>query len=160
MSLFLHTSTRLYTDVRKAYTRFTKVEELEKWFAQDIQETPSVGQSLSGTFEELDKNFSNLTYSALNKEENIRFSCPFNLVENDSNNDNYEVEIKFMQCTSETYYCTEIHLMQYGFDDTEESIHARTVYLEFWKNKLDVLRELINKDWVIQDSELTLRCFK
>ncbi len=53
MSLFLHTSTRLYTDVRKTYTRFTKAEELEKWFAQEIQGTPSLGESLSGRFEEL-----------------------------------------------------------------------------------------------------------
>lgn len=158
MSHFLHTSMRLYSDVRRAYKRFTNVEELEKWFGSEIQGDIEEGATLKGILTELEKPFK-IVYTTLEKETSIVFDFTAHLSDEVSNDDPYEVELRFMQCTSDTYYCTEIHLMQYGFDDTETSLKEREIYLEFWKEKLEVLRKMINKDWVIQDSELTLKCF-
>ncbi len=55
--------------------------------------------------------------------------------------------INFMQCTYKTEYCTEIHII-HEIDDKDMSL--------FWDMKLDDLRRIFNKDWIIQDEELTL----
>lgn len=160
MSQFLHTSIRLNSDLRRAYNRFTKPEELEKWFAEKVEGSIEINEKILCYFKELSEVAVNIQFTALNFKESIRFYFPLELQENDAQIDSYEVEIKFMMCTSETEYCTEIHLMQYGFKDTEASRLIRQKHLEFWKEKLEKLRFLVNGNWVIKDSELTLRCLK
>lgn len=162
MSRFLHTSIRLNCDLRKAYRLFTVNAELEKWFAKELVGNISENQSISGYFPEYDQKFENLKFESVISKETIQFRFPVQLTDQVSISDTQEftVEIKFMQCTSETEYCTEIHLMQHGFKDSDESTEIRNIYLEFWKKKLENLRQMVNDNWVIQDSELTLRCLQ
>ncbi len=61
--------------------------------------------------------------------------------------ENSFLRIHFMQCTYKTEYCTEIHII-HETDDEEISL--------FWDDKLDKLRRIFNRDWIIQDEELTL----
>jgi len=162
MSRFLHTSMRLNSDLRKAYRLFTLTEELEKWFAKEIKGSLADNEPLSGTFTELKLQFDNLTVESTVPKEFIKFKFPVLLTDQVSLElaNEFLVEIKFMQCTTDTEYCTEIHLMQHGFGDTEESTQIREIYLNFWKTKLETLREMVNGSWVIKDSELTLKCLQ
>lgn len=157
MSHFLHTSVRLYSDVRKAYKRFTVTDELNKWFSTEIQGSVNEGNTVNGLLAQQNVLFQ-ITYKALEREASMVFDFSAPLADAEARPEPYQVEIRFMQCTSDTYYCTEIHLMQYGFEDTEQSLKAREIYRTFWEEKLETLRQMINRDWVIQDSELTLKC--
>ena len=65
------------------------------------------------------------------------------------------VEVYFMPCTSETDYCTEIHVMHHDLSDEDQLF-----YKGFWQRKLNELRQLCNGDWVIEDRDLSLSALK
>lgn len=70
------------------------------------------------------------------------------------------VEIRSMKCTSLTEYCSEIHVMQSGFDETPEDEGLRDAYSALWQEKLDSLRRLVNGNWIIEDRDLTMDVFR
>lgn len=69
-----------------------------------------------------------------------------------------EVELRIMSATSETEYCTELHILHKNLETLNEEQVA--VYKDFWKQILEKMRKSVNGDWIIKDSELTLDCFK
>lgn len=69
-----------------------------------------------------------------------------------------EVELRIMSATSETEYCTELHIVHKNLETLSEEEVA--IYKVFWKNILEDMRKSVNGDWIIKDSELTFDCFK
>ncbi len=66
-----------------------------------------------------------------------------------------DCQFHVMRCTSETEFCTEVHLMTMVSNAEEaEAIDA------FSKALLEELRISYNKAWVIKDSELNASIFK
>ena len=66
-----------------------------------------------------------------------------------------ECQFHLMRCTSETEYCTEVHLLSMVSNESEvEAIDA------FSKALLEELRVSYNKTWVIGDNELNASIFK
>lgn len=67
------------------------------------------------------------------------------------------IEIYFMMCGPRTEYCTEIHLKYDGFDFLNDEYNINE---KFWEEKLEGLRKIINKDWVILDEDVSNPYFK
>ncbi len=65
------------------------------------------------------------------------------------------VEVYFMPCTSETEYCTEIHVMHHDLSEDNKAW-----FKGFWQSKLNDLRQLCNDDWVIEDKDFCLSVLK
>ncbi len=72
----------------------------------------------------------------------------------------FPVEIQLMKCTSQTEYCSEIHVLQHGFEASEAGDQLRSQYLDLWRLKLEALRHTVNGKWIIEDKDLSLDIFK
>lgn len=155
MSKFLHTSVRLYSDLGRAYRSFTKTEQLSRWLAKDAAVTSTDTLTLREVCTESVSWVWEITESE--RERILKANCTDCLHSDGAIT--YQLEIRFMKCTSLTEYCTEIHVLQYGFSDDEAGEEARAGYYTLWTEKLEALRRLINGNWIIQDRDLTLDVF-
>lgn len=157
MNRFMHTSIRLNTDLGRATRFFSKPDQMVRWLCSDA-EAVSDGSafSLSGVIASEDHWHWHI--ETIEREKCITVRCT-DLLQSDSIAE-FPLEIKLMKCTSLTEYCTEIHVLQYSFEDSEAGDTLRAQYLEFWRMKLEALRALVNGKWIIEDKDLTLDLFK
>ncbi|MBN2897465.1 MAG: SRPBCC domain-containing protein [Clostridia bacterium] len=157
MAKFLHEGTRLYTHTTRAYKLFTNEKEIAKWhegpFVIDFSEGGIFDIAISTGDQTIRS--AGTCYRSYERESLILLDwkddyCFSNRVSS--------VEIRIMSATSETEYCTEIHVLHQGLDDLDEA--QLTAYKAFWKGILGKMHQLINRGWFISDAELTLDCFK
>jgi len=67
----------------------------------------------------------------------------------------FDLRIQLMPCKSDTEYCSELHLM---FKHSERHLteDESKFYAEYFELMFEGLRKYQNKDWVIQDSDLSM----
>lgn len=157
MNRFMHTSIRLNTDLGRAARFFSKPDQIVRWLCSDAETAPD-GSALflSGAIAPGDHWQWHI--ETIEREKCITVRCT-DLLQLDSTTE-FPLEIKLMKCTSLTEYCTEIHVLQHGFEDSEAGDTLRARYLAFWRMKLEALRALVNGKWMIEDKDLTLDLFK
>lgn len=157
MIRFLHEVTRLYTHTTRAYKIFTNEKELSKWHDEAYQVDFSVGGAFEVTQNVNKQKIRSIgsTFEAFEREALlvIKWKDDFCFQSEGSS-----VEIRIMSATSETEYCTEIHVVHKGLEQLEDEVV--NIYIMFWRQLLESVRQSVNGDWIIQDSELTLDCFK
>jgi len=157
MIRFLHEGTRLYTHTTRAYRMFTQEKEMKKWHDEPFEMSFSEGGifEIKGMVNDQLIVSKGTRFKSYEREVLIKFDWKDNFCFKDHI---AEVEVRIMSATSETEYCTEIHVMHKGLDAlSEEQV---SIYKVFWKDTLERMRRSVNGDWVITDSELTLDCFK
>lgn len=143
MKKFIHQSTRVNSEIFMAYQMFTKKEKIELWLCDEA--------TVADDHYELQMNDEKFSFNnrgsrilSKNRDEKIVIEWHDEGVS--------EVEINFMQCSSRTKFCTEIHVLHKGLSTVEQ----QQFYQQFWQEALDTLRYYYNKDWVITDRDLTL----
>ena len=160
MSKFIHQSVRLNTSITQAMRCFLIENEVSKWLGK----VNSIENKVGGTYH-IDLTYGNETWESktkiLEKEFEKIIKLNFNVPDRfkQAFTDSL-VEINFMLGTSDTEYCTEIHVLHKGLKDDELSVEAKNFFNEFWKDKLNILREQYNGDWVIEDKDLVLSVLK
>ena len=155
MEKFVHESVRLSCDLNRAMRMFLIQSLAEKWLG-DVK----IENKIGGTFQfkmiidqnEIEIEDAEILEKKIERFIKIRVKVPKQF-ENFFLEENSIIEINFMQGTSRTEFCTEIHLLQKGFKD-EESDKIRYDFGMYWANKLELLRQEINGDWVIEDRDL------
>jgi len=157
MDRFVHTSVRLNTDLGRATRFFTQPDQMIRWLCREIEVSPDKTEyDLSGIDDS--ENRWKWRFKVIEREKNIMLQCSdFLRPEEDLW---FPVEIRLMKCTSLTEYCSEIHVLQHGFEATEAGDQLRSQYLEFWRLKLEALRFAVNGKWIIEDKDLSLDMFK
>lgn len=157
MDRFLHTSIRLRTDLGRATRFFIKPDQLMRWLCDQA--------ALSAKGTEMQLSAVNTAEDCwvweieeIDREKRITILCSDILQQGSTHR--FPLEIRLMKCTSVTEYCSEIHLLQHGFEDTEAGNSLRAQYLNLWETKLEALRALVNGKWIIEDKDLTLDLFK
>lgn len=145
MEKFVHQSTRLYCDLLQAYRMFTIEEKMKKWLSDDISIN---GKNIKIVIDHNQLNINTKGSKILSKETEKK--VVINWKEESKNIDSI-LEINFMNCSPRAVNCVEIHLLHKDLD--AEYIEY---YNKFWKKALDLLRYSFNKEWVIQDGDLTL----
>ncbi len=157
MDKFLHTSVRLNTDLGRATRFFTHPDQLQRWFCEKADLSPDGKEMKLGSISMPDDSWTWL-FESVQRERHILLTCPdlFHKIENGS----FAVEVQLMKCTSLTEYCSEIHILQRGFDASAEADALRACYGELWTQKLEALRTLVNGKWIIEDRDLTLEIFR
>jgi uncharacterized protein YndB with AHSA1/START domain len=157
MIRFIHEGTRLYTHTTRAYRLFTQAKEIEKWHkeAYEIEFAQGGVFEISGMGNGQVIRSRGTTFASYEREAliNLEWQDDFCFKETST-----QVEVRIMSATSETEYCTEIHVLHKGLDALSDDEAA--IYKAFWKDVLERMRRSVNGDWVISDSELTLDCFK
>ncbi|GAB6107002.1 hypothetical protein [Fusibacter bizertensis] len=123
---FLRFQTRINTDIYGAFRMLTKVEKISKW-------TQVSAEYMEST-----------PYTQVVWQFKDAPSYEFNL----------------MKCAAKTEYCTEIHLiikLNSEFISNENETKDDFIALESAKAiaLLESLRKHFNKDWIIQDRDLT-----
>lgn len=157
MNRFLHASVRLNTDLGRATRLFSQPAQMTRWLcgqAEVIQDGSVI--ILRGM--NMHEDHWEWHLEEIIREKLISARCS-NFLRPDENSW-FSLEIQLMKCTSLTEYCSEIHVMQRGFDNSEAGDALRSDYLDFWKAKLETLRSLINGKWIIEDRDLSLDIFK
>ena len=160
MSKFIHKSVRLNTSITQAMRFFLIKKEVDKWLGDVCLIENKKGGIYHLTFthgkkcwesktEILEKDFER--FIKLGMEIPEEFSLGF---------ENSLIEISFMQGTSKTEYCTEIHILHKGLKDNEEGMNAKKFFEVFWEEKLNIIRKYFNGDWVIEDRDLVLSVLK
>lgn len=145
MADFIRESTRLYTDLGGAFRKFTVEKEAKKWMGDKVY----VDLSDRISFERTVKGYKFIiSWPIVNfeREQNLKLNW-------NSASLKGEVDILFMNCKQSTEYCTEIQVMHRGV--SELSSVELDVYKTFWKAYLESIRELCNKDWIIEDKDLS-----
>lgn len=157
MGKFIHTSVRLNTDLGRATRFVSNPEQLAKWLC-DRTETSADSTRLLLAGVNNPEDCWNWHFEEIRREKMVIITCGDLFDSHESHS--FTLEIQLMKCTSRTEYCSEIHIIQRGFDDSEADDGLRSMYAELWKVKLEVLRTLVNGKWVIQDRDLTLDMFR
>lgn len=157
MIRFLHEGTRLYTHTTRAYRIFTNPKEIDKWHLApyDIVFEKGGAFEITGEADGVTITSKGTTFVSYEREEQIILNWQDDYQFKDKA---AKVEIRIFPATSETEYCTEIHVVHNDLSELDEEMAK--LYKTFWKNTLEHIRRSVNGDWVIQDSELTLDCFK
>lgn len=157
MDRFLHTSVRLRTDLGRATRFFIKPDQLMRWLCdQAVLSANGTDMQLSAVNTAEDCWVWKI--EEIEPEKRITILCSDILQQGSTHR--FPLEIRLMKCTSVTEYCSEIHLLQHGFEDTETGNSLRAQYLNLWETKLETLRALVNGKWIIEDKDLTLDLFK
>lgn len=73
---------------------------------------------------------------------------------------NVTLEFYLMKCAVKTEYCTEVNLLVRFTTSTQIHDSHREVDNHKYALILESLRKYINKDWVIQDKDLTAGVFR
>ncbi len=152
---FLHKTTRLGCDLGRAFRFLTKPDMIKKWSNLDADISMKKGGHYTLTSSEdavLQLNTSGSVILDYEREKYLH-------IEWKDANESYDLLIRFMQCTYETEFCTEMHLM---FKHMERSLSELEVesYNDLFETLLEELRKYQNKDWVIQDSDLSMSYLK
>ena len=156
MDRFLHVSQRLYTDLGRTTRFFLQPQQLSRWLCQAASVSEDgKGLILTAPLPDLVWEWQLLT---VKREEYLEAAVTDFLTDNSTRR--FQVEVCLMKCTSKTEYCSEIHLIQRGFGETEDESALRGRYLAFWQEKLEALRQHVNGKWVIEDRDLTLDLFR
>lgn len=157
MAKFLHEGTRLYTHTTRAYKLWTNEKEMSKWHEGDFKIAFSEGGAFEITASGNGRVIKSIgtTYKNYERESVIELNWKddFYFVDHAA-----KVEVRIMSATSETEYCTEIHVIHHDLASLNPEVLA--IYKNFWKDVLTRMHKVVNKDWVISDAELTLSCFK
>jgi len=156
MNRFIHASLRLYTDLGRATRFFLQPQQLTHWLCQEATPTADgKGMILRAPLPERVWEWQLL---AVKREESIEAVVSDFLTEHSQRQ--FRLEIRLMKCTSMTEYCSEIHLLQHGFGETEAESVLKDRYLALWQEKLETLRKHVNGKWIIEDRDLTLDLFR
>lgn len=127
---FIRLSTRLHTDVYEAYRGLIKTAKIEKWYDQALPKV--IGDPYHKIIWQFD---------ARELKDVV-------------------LEFYLMKCAVKTEYCTEVNILV-RFDapmDSTDSIYM-TVH-ESCSRIIESLRKYYNKDWIIQDKDLTAGIFR
>lgn len=157
MNRFLHTSVRLHTDLGRATRFFTTPQQLTKWFCGSAEADTSMRQL---QLENIREDLGPWIWHLEHVEREVRIDGWLSDCMNVESDRRFRLEIRLMKCTSLTEYCSEIHVMQSGFDETPEDEGLRNAYSALWQDKLDSLRRLVNGNWIIEDRDLTMDVFR
>lgn len=156
MTRFIHKSVRLYTHLTRAYRLFTYPKEIEKWiegdFSVELKEMGDFDYIFSFNCGSLNTKGSKILEFEKEKYLKILWKDDKYFI------DGGIVELNYMSATSETEYCSEIHVVHRNLDDFPED--AVQFYKCFWTELFERARKKINGNWVIKDEELTLDCLK
>ena len=127
---FIRFQTRLNTDIYGAYRSLTNPDKINQWLGRKLD-------AVAG------EPFQSVIWKGYVPYENME-----------------TLEFYIMKCASKTEYCTEVHL-KVNFDVPLEQTDAQygEIY-ELTKGILEALRKHFNKDWVIQDKDLTAGVFR
>lgn len=160
MNKFIHQSVRLNASITQAMRYFLIEEEVSKW----LGEVKCIENKVGGTYH-INLTYGNEAWESKTKilEKEFDKIIKFNFDVPDRFKQAFAdslVEVNFMLGTSETEYCTEIHVLHKGLKDDELCIEAKNFFNEFWKGKLNILRKQFNGDWVIEDRDLVLSVLK
>ena len=156
MTRFIHKSVRLYTHLTRAYRLFTYPKEISKWLGDDF----SVDLKEMGNFDyifSLNCGILNTRGSKILEYEKEKYLKIF-WKDDKYFQDGCIVELNYMSSTSETEYCSEIHVVHSKLENLSDQ--GIEFYREFWSELLEKARKRINGNWVIKDEELTLDCLK
>lgn len=144
MPKFIHHQTRVNETIYNTFRMFTQEDKLVQWFCDQADLKAEKFEIVIST-EEFDLRTHESIILSMKKDEKIVLRWKDSITESIS-----EVEITFMQCSSKTRYCTEVHVIHKDLSDNHFEF-----YENFWKNALDALRYYYNYDWVIEDKDLT-----
>ncbi len=144
---FVHQMTRLACDPGRAYRFFTNPTYAKGWLGDFDQVT----KAIDAPYHLRSKGDPAITLAGLVKEADHEKLLKITWEEGGQT---HEWTLNFMKCRPDTEYCTELHLMHkiLGQDMPKE---VYTAYNEKWKFLMEQVRQYQNKDWVIQDRELT-----
>lgn len=154
--MFLHQSVRLACDLNRAMALFTRESLVEKWL-----DHPKIVNKVGGQYSfdlTIDNQPMTLTGKIVKKTFEKQVVVALESTENQLAQwfaNGIILEVNLMMSASRTEYCTDVHLIQRGFEDDENGHKARDKFIGFWQEKLEVLRQEINGDWVIDDKELS-----
>lgn len=122
---YIRLSTRLFCDVYEGYRALTSDKKMDKWMK---------GMSIHFQIEE------KLPYDkVIWKMEALQCFFEFNI----------------MKAGQKTEYCTEIHLRILPIESSEIPEEKMTIWSKEGESILEVLRQYYNKDWVIQENDLS-----
>lgn len=147
---FIHDKVRLNASITQAMRFFLVEKEVSKWLGEAI-----AIESKKGGIYHLRLSHQGETWESKTTLLEKDFERRVKFVMMTPAGHQTTVELFFMPCTSKTEYCTEIHLVQREVTASEEAFMA-----SFWADKLNVLRQYFNKDWVIEDRDLVLSVLK
>jgi len=147
---FLHKKVRLNASITQAMRFFLINKEVEKWLGRASIDNKEGGQY------KLDLNFEDQAWTSDTTilEKSFERLIKFDMITPGASLSG-PVEINFMPCTSETEYCTEIHLIHRNLPDSEQALMSK-----FWDQKLNHLRKYFNGDWIIEDRDMILSVLK
>lgn len=142
--MFVHTRIRLFCELHRAQRWLTHEDFLVKWLKDDMTQLEIAGV-----------------------EPREKVECFWSFADDQGNTFKDAVVFHLMPCAARTQYCTEIHLMvhpntaRFGLTmgaaaelDHEAVESWRKSALDFWKQRLESLRQCVNGDWVIEDRDL------
>jgi len=142
--MFIHTRIRLFCELHRAQRWLTHEDFLVKWLKDDMTQLEIAGV-----------------------EPREKVECFWSFADDQGNTFKDAVAFHLMPCAARTQYCTEIHLMVHPdtarFELTmgaaaeldHEAVESwRKSALDYWKQRLESLRQCVNGDWVIEDRDL------
>ena len=152
---FLHKSTRLSCDLGRAFRFLTAPAMIEKWAGSIPDITLKKGgeytlnMNLEAQGMELDTTGSSII--EYEREKTLKVQWRDSLHPNET----YDMSIRFMQCRSDTEYCSELHLM---FKNCTRALNEEeaAVYESVFVTLFEMLRQYQNKDWIIEDKDLSM----
>ena len=127
---FIRLHTRLHADVYEAYRSLTRADRIEKWLGKAHVEVEG-------------EPYQSVVWHV--REGNLKHAM---------------LEFYIMKCAVKTEYCTEVNLLirfTEAFEPTDE--HTENS-IDSCKQVLERLRKHYNKEWVIQDKDLTAGIFR
>jgi len=151
MKSFIHKKVRLNASITQAMRFFLIEKENMKW----LSEVAVIENKVKGKYS------LNLSHQGLNwksetsiLQKDFEKLIKFDMITPEAFQSG-PVEVNFMPCTTDTEYCTEIHIIHRGVPEEEQNFMSK-----FWDEKLNLLREYFNKDWIIEDRDLVLSVLK
>ncbi len=157
MSKFIHSSVRLNASITQSMRFFIIEKEVDRWFGKVNCIENKIGGKYDLVFSFQNETWHNETVIR-DKVFERSIKLDFSLPERYKNCfEDSIVEVNFMMGTSDTEYCTEIHVLHKGLIDNDE---GKDFFTAFWQAKLDTLRKHFNGDWVIEDKDMVLSILK
>ena len=147
---FIHKSTRLSCDLGRAFRFLTRPEMIVKWSGYQA----NIDLKVNGAYDLMSEEGLKTKGSFIKKYEREKI-LEVSWKDTYNPNEAYDLTIRFMPCKSDTEYCSELHLM---FKNVNRSLEEEEValYSNVFASMFEKLRHYQNKDWVIQDSDLSM----
>lgn len=143
---FIHKKVRLNASITQAMRFFLIEKEVTKWLGN------AQIDNKNGGFYNIELAYNDKKWSSHTTilEKSFERLLKFDMITPEAQISG-PVEVNFMPCTSKTEYCTEIHLIHRNVPDQEQRVMEN-----FWNEKLNLLRQHFNDDWIIEDRDLIL----